>query len=265
VDNWVARYGAPAVITTDQGRQFEGSLFKALSNLLGSAKTRTSPYHPASNGLIERWHRTLKTAITCKGNARGWLDALCVVLLGLRTCYKQDLKCSPAELLFGAPLRIPGEFLEDTHHPADTETFVLAQRRRLRDLRAQPASHHIRPAPFIHQHLKDATHVFVRDDTVRGPFQPPYTGPHEVTSRISERLYTVCINGRNVNTSVERLKPAYLPVEEESETPPDEREQAEHPEAVAVLKTEKRVRFAPIHDSRSEGNTCGDMTRSKNH
>jgi len=183
VDNWVARYGTPAVITTNQGRQFEGGLFKALSNLLGSAKTRTSPYHPASNGLIERWHRTLKTAITCKGNAYGWLDSLWIVLLGLRTSYKRDLKCSPAELLFGAPLRVPGEFLEDTHHPVDMETFGLVQRRRLRNLRAQPASHHIRPAPFIHQHLKDATHVFVRDDAVRGPFQPPYTGPHEVINR----------------------------------------------------------------------------------
>lgn len=54
VDNWVARYGTPAIITSDQGRQFEGSLFKALAQLLGATKTRTTPYHPASNGLVER-------------------------------------------------------------------------------------------------------------------------------------------------------------------------------------------------------------------
>jgi len=46
--------------------------------------------------------------------------------------------------------------------------------------------------------------------------------------------------------------------------PSDEREQTKYPEAVEIAKASKRVRFAPIHDSRSEGSTCGDMTRTRN-
>ena len=110
IDGWVARFGTPAVITTDQDNS--KSVFP-LSKFLGNKKTRASPYHPASNGLIERWHRTLKTAITCHEDGRQWLDLLPTVLLGLRTCLKEDLKCSPAELVYGAPLRVPGEFLEN--------------------------------------------------------------------------------------------------------------------------------------------------------
>jgi len=45
--------------------------------------------------------------------------------------------------------------------------------------------------------------------------------------------------------------------------PSDEGEQTEYPEAVEIVKARKRVRFAPIHDSRSEGSTCGDMTRAR--
>ena len=56
IDGWVAHFGISAVITTDQGKQFEVSLFQALSKFLGSKKTRTSPYHSVSNDLIERWH-----------------------------------------------------------------------------------------------------------------------------------------------------------------------------------------------------------------
>jgi len=54
IDGWVARFSTPTVIITDQGKQFEASLFQAFSKFLGSKKTRTSSYHPASNGLIEK-------------------------------------------------------------------------------------------------------------------------------------------------------------------------------------------------------------------
>lgn len=257
VEGWIARFGTPAVITTDQGRQFESSLFKALSNLLGATKTRTSPYHPESNGIIERWHRTFKTAITCTATTHTWLDVMWIVLLGLRTSYKPDLKCSSAEILYGAPLRVPGELLETTDHPADTETFILAQRRRLRDFRPQPTSHHIRRTPFVHRDLEDATHVFVRDDTVRKPFQHPYTGPHEVISRINERLYTIKINVRDVNTSTERLKPAYLPCEEEQPTTSEDA-QSGFSQATTIAKVKKKVHFVPIQDPHSKGSRCGD-------
>lgn len=79
-DGWIARFGAPKTITTNQGTQFESLLFKALTNLIGSQRTRTSAYHPASNGMIERWHRSLKTAIRCH-ESKNWLEALPVVLL----------------------------------------------------------------------------------------------------------------------------------------------------------------------------------------
>lgn len=62
-NHWVARFGVPSRVTTDQGRQFESALFRDLSRLLGIKHQRTTAYHPASNGLIERWHRSLKAAL----------------------------------------------------------------------------------------------------------------------------------------------------------------------------------------------------------
>ncbi|XP_055944570.1 uncharacterized protein YagA-like [Argiope bruennichi] len=61
--HWIARFGCPVRITTDQGRQFESDLFRALSQLLGIKRIRSSPYHPQANGLIEEFHRPLKEAL----------------------------------------------------------------------------------------------------------------------------------------------------------------------------------------------------------
>jgi len=65
VSVWIARFGCPQQITTDQGRQFEARLFKTLANRTGSSLTRTTARHPNTDGLIERIHRQLKAALIC--------------------------------------------------------------------------------------------------------------------------------------------------------------------------------------------------------
>ncbi|GFX40615.1 transposon Tf2-11 polyprotein [Trichonephila clavipes] len=96
--SWVSRFGTPAILTTDRGRQFESSLFKALSKLLGVQKCRTTGYHPQANGMIEELHRPLKSAIKCHATER-WTEVLPIILLGLRASLKEDILCTPAELV----------------------------------------------------------------------------------------------------------------------------------------------------------------------
>lgn len=106
----VSRYGVPSTITTDRGRQFESALFNNLLTLLGTSRIRTTAYHPIANGLVERFHRSFKTALRAQPDATDWSTSLPLVLLSLRATLKQDLHCTPAEMVFGAPLRLPGEF-----------------------------------------------------------------------------------------------------------------------------------------------------------
>ena len=55
----VCWFGMPAVIHSDQGREFENHLMQEPCLLCGAHKTRATPYHPASDGLVERFNRTL--------------------------------------------------------------------------------------------------------------------------------------------------------------------------------------------------------------
>ncbi|KAG8187452.1 hypothetical protein JTE90_009523 [Oedothorax gibbosus] len=94
---WISRFGCPERLTTDQGRQFESALFRALSQLLGIKKLRTSPYHPQSNGLIEEFHRPMKATLKAYDTSE-WAAALPTLLLGFRTAFKEDLRATSSEL-----------------------------------------------------------------------------------------------------------------------------------------------------------------------
>lgn len=187
--NWIARFGASRTVTTDQGPQFKAALFKALTNMVGCNKTRTAAaYHPASNGLVERWHRILKSALTCYGGQH-WVDYLPTVLLGLCTSYKEDIKTSAAELLYGSTLRVLGEFFDTEDPSTDPEIFIEKLRIHMRQLRAQPTAHHIKLRPFIHKDLQTCSHVFVREDAVRKPLDAPYNIPFKIVECISDIYY----------------------------------------------------------------------------
>jgi cleavage and polyadenylation specificity factor subunit 1 len=211
LSGWICRYGCPQTITTDQGRQFESQLWKSLASLCGIVLNRTTAFHPAANGMVERMHRTLKAAIMCRQQDR-WTDALPIVLLGMRAAFKPDLQTSAAELVYGEPIRIPGEFLLAPTTPFDSADTIGQLRQKLRDIRPTPASRHASPAVFIHKDLADSSHVFLRIDAVRRPLDPPYSGPYLVLNR-SEKTLTISINGRPTIVSIDRVKPAYLSVD----------------------------------------------------
>lgn len=208
ISGWIAKFGVPKSITSDRGRQFESSLFAELTRTLGVHHLHTTPYHPQSNGAVERWHRTLKAAILCH-NKEKWVSHLPMILLGLRCVYKEDLKATPAELVYGATLRIPGEFFADQKSNKTESETVVDLRNAMENLRPTETSWHNKPRVFIHGELKTTSHVFVRNDSVRRSLSHPYDGPFEVIERTA-KYFRLRMRRREVNISIDRLKPAFI-------------------------------------------------------
>jgi hypothetical protein len=73
-----------------------------------------------------------------------WTEALPLILLGIRSSFKADLHTSSAELVYGEPLRIPGQFMTPTTQPMDPPLFITQLRQRVARLRPRPAARHAR-------------------------------------------------------------------------------------------------------------------------
>ena len=207
VQGWIARFGVPSHMTSDRGTQFVSDLWKAMANLLGTELHPTTAYHPQANGMVERLHRTVKAALKARLTGPNWADELPWVLLGLRTTPKDDLKASPADLVYGSPLTVPGDFVQDSAQ-APVNEHLRQLRERVGDLGPIPASHHGRPRTNVPENLSNAKFVFIRRDFKKSPLQTPYDGPYEVIAK-HDKYFNVKVGTREDRISVDRLKAAF--------------------------------------------------------
>ena len=105
----VCRFGMPMVIHSDQGREFENKVKQELCLLCGSHKTRTTPYHPESDGFVERFDRTLlmMLAMFAGENRDDWDYLLLAVMMAYCSSVHESTGFSPYRLMFGEECTLP--------------------------------------------------------------------------------------------------------------------------------------------------------------
>ena len=206
--HWIPIFGVPSLITSDRGAQFTSSVWSSLCSALGIARSSTTSFHPESNGIVERFHRQLKTSLRARLAGSDWYEHLPLVMLGLRTVPKDDSAFSAAEAVFGSPLSLPGEFLDTPDFPPDS--FLRRIQGVLKRTLPVPLHHSTKPQVLeptvLPPSLAAATHVFVREDSSKPPLSPLYRGPYLVVSKFP-KYFRLKIGSRVDSISVDRLKP----------------------------------------------------------
>ncbi|KAL2082601.1 hypothetical protein ACEWY4_012302 [Coilia grayii] len=135
------RVGVPREIVTDQGTNFMSVLLKQVYSLLGVKAIKTTPYHPQTDGLVERFNRTLKTMLRRFVSQTGsdWDEWLPYLLFAYREVPQASTGISPFELLYGRQVRGPLDLLKDMwEEPKSVQqnvaTYVLQMRQRLEEM-----------------------------------------------------------------------------------------------------------------------------------
>ena len=115
-DQYFHHYGFPRCLMSDQGKEFCNNILKEMCYYLNIKKVRTTPYHPQSNGAVERVHQTLRRMIGKLDNKRrkNWPDHLSSITHTYNSTRSQITGYSPYFLMMGRRPRLPVDLLFPT-------------------------------------------------------------------------------------------------------------------------------------------------------
>ena len=112
-----SHHGLPEQVVSDNGPQFTSDEFSQFMKSNGIKHIRCAPYHPASNGLAERFVQTLKRALKAgEKDGRTIHHRLVEFLLSYRSTIHATTNASPSELFLGRHLRTRFDLMKPDVH-----------------------------------------------------------------------------------------------------------------------------------------------------
>ena len=107
------KFGAPDVIISDRGRAFQSNVLRELFDDFRSKHILSSPYHPQTNGLTERFNRTLSVMLSMyvHQKQREWDEFIPYAVFAYNSVVQDSTGFSPYYLLFGIEPRLISEIL----------------------------------------------------------------------------------------------------------------------------------------------------------
>ena len=108
-NNFFARFGLPSQLHSDQGRNFESKLVQELAKLTGIRRTRTTAFHPRSDGQTERMNRTILSMLraTAQDSPQDWPEKLPALLSAYRMTPHKSTGVSPNLAMLAREVRQP--------------------------------------------------------------------------------------------------------------------------------------------------------------
>ena len=229
--------GLPKSVQSDQGSNFMSGIFQQVMHELGVTQYKSSPYHPESQGALERFHQTLKNMIRsyCFDTEKDWDEGIHLLLFAVRESVQESLGFSPFELVFGHTVRGPLKLLKEKFLSNDDSSLNLLQyvsdfkdrlSKACEAARTNLKSAQRKMKRWYDENAKERQ--FMPGDRVLAllpipgkPLQARYYGPYTVDKQISDVNYIVNTPGRRKQKQlchVNMLK-QYIDMDSSSVTP----------------------------------------------
>ena len=201
------RVGLPKEILTDQGSPFMSRVMRQLCALLRVKQVRTSVYHPQTDGLVERFNKTLKAMLrkAVGQDGRNWDQLIPYLLFAVREVPQSSTGFSPFDLLYSHKPRglldIARETWEEQPCPHWTMIeHVTAMRKRMAAIfpivkehmeKAQRDQRAVYDRTAQPREFQPGDRVLVLVPTVECKFLATWQGPYEVVEKVGEVNYKI--------------------------------------------------------------------------
>ena len=134
-DRVICRYSPPQLLLSDNGNEFNNSLMSELCDKLQIQKVNIQPYHPASNGMVERHNRkVLDTIRHTIGQDANWDIHLPSIQAVLNARHHESIKCQPMKALMGYNARMPQLWLNTPHRVTYSEDPIKIRLNNFKDI-----------------------------------------------------------------------------------------------------------------------------------
>ena len=121
IEDTFYRFGVCQEIVSDCGGEFNNSILDSLLKNSGIKHITTAPYHPQSNGLVEKFNSTLKSMINkvVIDNGEKWHMYINKCLFSYRTSVHASTKITPFEAMYARKPVLPNEIMHGTTSTAN--------------------------------------------------------------------------------------------------------------------------------------------------
>jgi hypothetical protein len=221
-EQWFCKFGIPAQIHTDGGKEFVNKLLTEMCELLNVQQTKTSPYHPQCTAQVEVFNKTVKKYLASyiDETTLNWEEFLPALMLAYNTSYHSTIATTPFELLFGIRPRLPSLPAPEIQRVQYGESFP-AERLQLLQHARQVARQHAESQGIKYKSNFDtstAPHkfkvdqkVWLSDTTALGKnpkLTPKWLGPYVIVD-LNENNAKLQIKNKFKIVNCARLKPFF--------------------------------------------------------
>jgi hypothetical protein len=216
----ICRHGCPGEILTDRGTHFNNQLLHELLQKFEVPHRMSTPYHPQTNGLVERFNRTLIEALakTTTSHIKNWDQYIAPILFAYRTNEHSVTKMSPFFLVYGRDAKLPMDstkmeeesiLLNHVEKQLDHLPIVRNTVRQQLQIEQQKQKdrHDKKLKRLILYHIGDKVLYFeaAKDKTHTGKLDPKWKGPYYIHDIIGNGAYKIRqLDGRLLKAPVNR-------------------------------------------------------------
>ncbi len=198
----ISKFGTPRCILTDNGTHFTSSVTNELIKQIGATHLYSTPYHPETNGQVERYNSTMDAKIAALSNLRktNWDDQLPFVTFNYNTSIHSSTKQIPFEMMYGRKPVLPLDHQDvnvtldyDPEHSKKLNEYLSSlndQAKRNIILNQQRYKQHYdmnRSDPLFQ--INDL--VLVKTLNIRHKFDIRYEGPFRIIKEITPKTFII--------------------------------------------------------------------------